>query len=355
MGQHQATAIAVVPVTRQDLATTLDLTGSLAAEHEVGIAPRTSGRLISVQVNLGDPVRQGQVLARLDDGDLQARLSQAHAALASAQATLRQRQIDQANLSRQAARDEDLLHHDFIARQDYETSRAKADSAAAMVSLSRADIARQRAVVGEAQAALAQAVLVAPMAGTVSARHLDAGAMATPGSPVVSLVAPGALKVVIAVPETVLPKLKRHDTATVRVDAWPDQTFTAAIRRVAPIVSAETRTGQVELKVTDPGGKLRPGMFARVALPLERRRAVPVVPLAAVVSRDGAAGVFVTAAGKARFVPVTTGLTAGDRTELRTGPAPGTPVVTLGNNLLKDGDAIRLEGGKEQRRPRESR
>lgn len=343
-GERPATPVVLSTASVRDLATTLDLTGTLAAEHQVDVSPRQSGRLVAVTVNLGDRVAKGQVLARLDDVDLRARLSQTEAALASAQATLRQREIEYENLARQADRDKALLAQDFIARQDYDNARTRAESAKAMVSLSQAEIARQRAAVREAQEALRQAVLVAPVAGTVSARLLDVGAMATPGSPVVSLVAPGDLKAVVQVPESALPKLKAGTEASVTVDAWPETTFTAKVRRVAPAISTQTRTGQVELAVADVEGRLRPGMFARVSLTLEQRPGVVTVPRSAIVTRGGQSGVWIAEDGKAAFVPVQTGLSTDEAVELTSGLPSGAAVITLGNHQLTEGAKVQADG-----------
>ena len=343
-GMQQApVAVAFAPVEARDLIERLPLTGTLEATRQVALAPRTSGRLATVTVELGDAVAAGQVVARLDDVELRTRLAQAEAALASARATLRQREIDLDHRATLAKRDQELFTQDFIARQEMESSQAQAEGARAMLALARAELARAEAARREAQEALVQAAVTAPMAGVVAERLLDPGAMSGPAQPVVTLVAPGSLKTVVAVGEAVLPRLKPGASATVQVDAFPGRVFAAKVKRVAPVIARETRTGPVELEVADAEGALKPGMFARVELRLSERPQAPAVPRMALVQQQGRQGVFVAEDGKARFVPVTTGLADGDFIEVRQGLSAGQRVITLGNHLLRDGAPVQAE------------
>lgn len=337
----------------RDLKETLALTGTLAADRQVAIAPRVSGRLTEVLVQMGDPVKKGQVLARLDDAELQASVMQAQAAVESARATKRQREIDHTNLARQATRNRELLAKDFISRQEYEDAQAKADGAQATVALARSEVARQEAALREKREALSQAVVVAPMSGVVGARQLEPGAIAGPNQTVLTLVDGSSLKTVVQVPEAALARLKVGAPASAEVDAWAGRAFTARVARVSPVVSPETHTGQVELSLNDPTGALRPGMFARLDLTLQERKAAPTVPIQALVKQQDQDGVFVAESGKVRFVPVRTGVMTETHAEVLQGPAMGAAVVTLGNHLLRDGAEIRTEGERKRRKDAE--
>lgn len=332
-----------------DLKEILSLTGTLAADRQVAIAPRVSGRLTDVLVQMGDTVKKGQVLARLDDAELQASVQQAQAAVASARATKRQREIDHANLARQATRNRELLAKDFISRQEYEDAQAKADGAQATVALASSEVARQEAALRERREALSQAVVAAPMSGVVGARQLEPGAIAGPNQTVLTLVDGSRLKTVVQVPEAALPRLKVGAEAAAEVDAWAGRSFAARVARISPVVATDTHTAQVELALSDPTGALRPGMFARLHLTLQERKAAPTVPIQALVKQQDRDGVFVAEGGKVRFVPVRTGVMTETHAEVLQGPAMGTAIVTLGNHLLRDGAEIRTEGDRQRR------
>ncbi|MBO9542208.1 efflux RND transporter periplasmic adaptor subunit [bacterium] len=350
-GPGGAVTVSLEKVGPRDLMETLALTGTLAADRQVAIAPRVSGRLTEVLVQMGDPVKKGQVLAKLDDAELQASVQQARAAVESARATKRQREIDHANLARIAKRTRELLDKDFISRQEYEDAQAKADGAQATVALAASEVSRQEAALREKREALSQAVITAPMSGVVGARLLEPGAIAGPSQTVLSLVTAGSLKTIVQVGEAALPRLKVGSPATAQVDAWPDRTFKAKVSRVAPMVSTDTHTAQVELALDDPTGALRPGMFARIGLTLQERKGAPTVPIQALVKQKDQDGVFVAEGDKVRFVPVRTGILTETHAEVVEGPALGTAIVTMGNHLLRDGASIRAEGERKRRGP----
>ncbi len=333
-------AVNVVAVQPRDMAETLELSGTLEAKRQVALTPRIAGRLEEVRVELGDRVARGQVVARLDSADLENRLRQAEAALASAQAGVARQRVDAQEAARQLRTDLDLLAKDFIARQEVASDKARLDAARAAVRAAEADAARQRAALAEAREALSQATLIAPMAGLVAQRHADPGAMVSASSPVVTLVAPDLLETVAFVPESALVRIRLGTPATLSVDALPQRVFSGQVDRISPVVVPETREGQVEIAVKSAGGALRPGMFARVTLRLRTLPQVPALPQDALVVRQGTEGVFLAEEDKAHFRPVTTGLRAGGWVQLQAGPALGAKVVTLGNHLLQDGTPI---------------
>jgi RND family efflux transporter MFP subunit len=340
--------VTLAKVSPRDIQETLSLTGTLAADRQVAIAPRVSGRLTEVLVQMGDTVKKGQVLARLDDAELQASVLQARSAVESARATQRQREIDHANLSRTAARSRELLANDFISRQEFEDAQAKADGAQAMVSLARSEVSRQEAALREKREAMAQAVVVAPMGGVVGSRLLEPGAIAGPNQTVLTLVDASSLKTVVQVPETALARLKVGALAKAEVDAWAGRAFTARVARISPVVAPDTHTAQVELSLSDATGALHPGMFARLTLTLQEHKAAPTVPIQALIKQRDEDGVFVAEGDKVRFVPVRTGVLTETDAEVLQGPAMGEAVVTMGNHLLRDGAEIRAEGDRKR-------
>lgn len=365
--------VALAPVERRTLAEVLELTGTLEAGRQVAIAPRVAGTLVAVDVGLGDAVRRGQVIARLDDRESAASLAGAAAGLAAARAALSAREVDARHLDLQARRDRELFKGDLIARQDVEASQARLAGARAQGRQAQAEVARQQAAWREASEAGSRTQILAPMSGVIGVRHLDPGAVVSQATPIVTLIGQGSPKIMVQIPEAAIPRLRSGMPATVRVEAWPDRVFVARVVRVAPVIDPATRTGPVELLAADPKGLLRPGMFARVTLTTGVHSQAASVPLGALARLDGHPGVFVFTAnqvkaeerrgesrppdGLAQFVPIRTGIVTERYAELLEGPPPGARVMTLGSHLLKDGAAVQLaeEPAKQGRgRRRES-
>jgi HlyD family secretion protein len=237
---------------------------------------------------------------------------------------------------------------------DVEAAQAQADAAEAQAKLAASpftpqDLDAGRAAVGQAQAQvdivraqLRDLTIVSPVDGTVAERMLVAGAIASPATPIVSIVSP-ELEVAIPIDEGQLARVKTGQEAQITVPAFPGQPFAGKVTVVAPTVDQRSRTGQVKVEPTAEAlGKLRPGMFAEVKLVFERKSGVLTIPSAAVLGGTDPVVVLV-ADGLARRVPVQLGLRDGDRVEVLNGLQEGEAVV-LDAPDLRDGDRVNAVG-----------
>ena len=167
--------------------------------------------------------------------------------------------------------------------------------------------------------------------------HVDQGALLASNEPIVSVAELDPLRAFIYVIERDYPYLGIDQPATLTTDAYPDREFQGKVARIAQLMQDTTRQAAVQLEIPNPELKLKPGMFVRVQLQFKSKENATVVPRNAVVKRNGKQGVFTldVKGGKAHFVPVETGITAGERIEILS-PELRDPVVTLGNHLLTD-------------------
>jgi membrane fusion protein (multidrug efflux system) len=133
--------------------------------------------------------------------------------------------------------------------------------------------------------------------------------------------------------------------ASVEVDAFPGERFTGKVSRVSPVFDAATRTAAMEIEVPNPGYRLKPGMYARVALTIDRQADALTVPRSAVLDLEGQRGVYVVDELVAHFRPVRTGLQDAERMQILEGVGEGEQVVTTGALAIKDGDRVQLTGG----------
>ena len=349
------------PVTRGPVAERATIVGTLIGAATVEAVPKVNGRLQQVNVRLGDAVRRGQAIAKIEDREIREQVRQAEAAYQVSDATIRQREADLKLAQTNLDRNRSLLERQLLPRQTYDDTEARYQAAVAQLDLARAQHAQARARLDELRINLANTVISSPVDGFVGKRYLDAGAAVSPNAPVASIVDIRTVRMVANVVEKDVKTLNTGMEAQVEVDAFPGEKFVGRVSRVAPVFDPQTRTAEMEIEIPNQGYRLKPGMYARVQLTLDRRPNALTLPRAAVVELDGKSGVFVAngaaPASKsaqpggnggstltARFVPVVLGIRDADVVEVNAGVQEGMRVITTGALALKDGDRIIASG-----------
>lgn len=345
-GPRLPMTVELASVKRADMSQQMTVVGNLIGAATVETVPKVAGRLESVSVRLGDPVRKGQTLAKIEDRELLEQVNQAQASFQVSAATIRQREADlnlaQSNLDR--ARN--LLERQLIPKQTFDDADARYQAAAAQLDLAKAQHAQALARLDELKINLANTVISSPVNGFVGKRSLDPGAWVTPNSTAfLSVVDISVVRLVANVVEKDLRRISAGQHADVVVDAFPDEKFNGRVARVAPVLDPATRTAQIEVEIPNSGARLKPGMYARVDFTVERRDNTLVVPANALVDVQGKRGVFRPAEGNiAKFQPISTGLVDDQRVEIVAGLTEGDQVVTTGAAALREGDKIVLPG-----------
>ena len=363
---------------RAAIAEQILVVGNLIGAATVQVVPRVNGRLQSVNVKLGDPVREGQVIARVEDREIQEQVRQAEASYQVSQASIRQRDADLKLAKTNLDRSKSLFDRQLLPQQTFDDTEARYQAALAQVDLARAQFEQARARLDELKITLSNTLIVSPVDGFVGKRFLDPGAFASTNAPVASVVDIRTVRMVANLVEKDLKRVPAGTPAAVEVDAFPGERFTGRVSRVAPVFDPSTRTAEMEIEVPNPGYRLKPGMYARVNLTVDTRSAALTVPRNAVVEVDGKPGVFVAARSQpsdparasnspngtsgtgdakvmtAKFQPVETGIRDGDQVEIKSGIQDGAQVITTGAGALKDGDRIvaaaaEREGGRRDR------
>lgn len=412
----RAVPVEVRQVERRTLVEVLSASGSVQAVASADVASKVPGRVVEVLVQEGSPVREGQVLVRLDASDAWAQVQQAEAALAAARARVPQAalaaelvaqtaadQVRQAQAGVEAARAQvaladaqvaaaesaralaeadlqrvqQLFAQGAVAAQQVDAARAAAEAARAQheasqaqrraaeeqlrsaqaalrvaesnrqqASLRQRDVEQAQAAVRQAEATVRLARLQvqnltvrSPLSGLVTQRNVDPGEYAAPGVPLLTVADTSTVRVQLVVSETQVERLRPGQPVRVTVDALPGRSFLGRVEDRSPTADPHTRTFLVRVRIANPDGALRPGMFARGHVEVQRRVAVPAVPAEALVYEGRRAFVFVVNSGVARRRPVQPGLVAESWVEV-TGVAAGEEVVVAGQSLLRDGSAV---------------
>ena len=331
--------------TTGDISAQLNIVGNLIGEATVDVVPRTAGRLVSVNVKLGDRVTRGQLLAKIEDQEVNEQVKQAEASYAVAQATIRQREADLKFSEINLERSKNLFQRQLLPRQTLDDAEARQSASAAQLDLSRAQFSQAEARLEELRIAKGNTNIVSPVNGFVGKRNADPGAWASSQTPVVSVVDISSVRLVANVVERDLRLVNTGDPALVEVDAFPGESFKGRIARVAPVLDPATRTAEIEIEVPNAGFRLKPGRYARMSVTIDSRTGATLVPKSAIVDYDGKRGVFsMTSDNKAQFKPLEIGIEDETRVEARNGVASGDTVVTSGASSLRNGDTLVLAG-----------
>lgn len=219
---------------------------------------------------------------------------------------------------------------------------------AANVQALQAQVQQAESSLRDAKAQLAQTTLRSPIAGVVSERRMDPGAMATPGAPILTIVDIRRLWLDVPVQEQEAAQVTPGLRAEARFDAQPGRVYVGRVIRINPAANPQSRAVTARVEIQNPDRRIKPGMFGRVRLVTERRPDVLVVPREAVLRDENAAYVFVAEGETAARRPVTTGEEQEGVIEIRSGVEAGDPVLIQGHQQLKDGAKIRVAGGERR-------
>lgn len=309
----------------------LPLTGSLAPLTEATVKAKVAGELVAVTVREGESVKQGQVLARIDLTEVQARVAAREADVAAAKAQL---VWAEKNRNQQKA----LLDKSFISQSAFDNIQSNYDVAVAKLHAGDAELVVARKSLGDA-------VLVAPFSGIVSLRHAQPGERVALDAKVVSIVDLSRLQLEAAVPPAAIGQVRVGQAMNFRVEGFGEREFAGRIERINPAATAGSRSISVYAAIDNREGLLRGGMFAQGALTLSRVDNALAVPASAVREEIGQTFVYAIDGGIVRRKNVKVGPPdAAGRVQVLDGLAAGDRIVRVNLGSLREGVAARLSG-----------
>ena len=322
----------VAAIEARALAVTLPLSGSLTPLSQATVKSKVSGVVLGDTVREGVAVTAGQVVARLDAADQQARHAQQVAALKEAMARLSLAKKNNANSLA-------LLKQNYISQNSYDTTQNS-------VELAQANVESVQAQLDMARIALADTVIRAPLAGVVSKRHVQPGEKVAPDMPVVTIVNLQQLTLEAQVPAADIPRIKVGQLVNFNVDGYQDKAFSGKVARINPTTETGSRSMLVYISVENGDGLLRGGMFAKGNIVTEKSAVMPLVPLAAVRQEKDGTVVYAVVGGKVVAQPVTLGLRNEDEglAEVTSGLAAGATVLASKLDGVKPGSKVKLAG-----------
>jgi RND family efflux transporter MFP subunit len=390
--------VGVVTPERRTMEIKLAFTADIVPAKQAAIFSKVSGYIRRIHADRGDFVEAGQVLAEIDDLELQASTEQAQAMVGSSQAGLEMARStlegnraslenQRANLAkaravadndaRQAVRMKTLFERGLVSATDWENARTNSESSQAnvqsaeaqlrvadvqiataesQVRLSQAQLETNRAALMLARTNLANTKLVAPFAGFVAQRNLDPGAAVSAQSAGTNTSSVGILtlqdietvKVQIEVPERDIARVRVGAPVRLGVDPYQRETFTGSVARVVHNLDPRSRTMGVEVETPNPGRRLKPGMFARVEVLVETRPRALTLPPEALRLGDAKPSVMVVKNGIVEMAPIEVGLSDARGIEILAGLGDTDQVILQGKDLVKPKQKVRTTAAERR-------
>jgi RND family efflux transporter MFP subunit len=352
-GAAKAVPVTAAAVSFENRPETYEATGTVRARTAAALASKFMGYVQQVSVQVGDTVREGQVLVTLDARDLDANLRRAEAASAETRSAAPEADngiaAAKANLELAQAtfrRIDELASKRSVSAQELDEASARLKAAEASYQMAEArrkqlqsKIEQAEQEQGAARINRGYATITAPFAGVVTNKAVEPGNLAAPGIALLTVERAGAYWLEAEVDESKVKAVRPGMTARVTLDAL-ERSFEARVSEVMPVVDAVSRAYTVKIELPAVAG-LRSGMFGKAAFSLGQRQAL-AVPASAVQERGQLQSVFVVTNGEARTRLITTGRRLGSSIEVISGLAVGESVVLAPPPSLADGDCVEV-------------
>ena len=357
-------AITTATVDERPIDRFLRVTGSLAADEQAEVSAETTGRVVDTPVERGTRVAQGTVLARISATEASAQLDEAEANAAQIAARLgltveqafdvkRVPDVMNAKASLDLAESEfarmkSLLDQKVVSQSEFDQRRTQVEAARQQYQIaensaqqSYRSLQAARARVALARKSVADTTVRAPFAGLVAERLVSTGDYVTRGTRVATVVRIDPMRVELTVPEQSVALVRVGQPVRLTVDAYPNEVFDAKVRFVSPAVRADQRALTVEALAANPGGRLKPGLFATASIQQPQGPVALLVPLSAVETLSGTSRVYVVQDNKIEERIVTVGDRIDNLVEVTSGVRKGEVIASEPRGRLTDGLAVR--------------
>jgi len=322
-----ATPVVLVPVELRDVEDHIEASGQLLARYEAQIAAEVPGRITEILLLEGDQADAGAVVLEIDPERRKLEVEDARARLLEAEAALFEQK-------REESRIREL-------RSKQVASQAQLDRVETQIKLAHARLAAARSHLGIAERALRDASVCAPFEGLIATRSVNVGEFVNVGQGLFELVALDPLEVEFSVAEKDSSRVTLNSEIGVRVAPFPDESFRAVVTLVSPTIDVRTRTLRLKAVLPNPDRRLRPGLFARVDLGVDRRSGVPMIPEEAILYRADEEVVFLLTDGnRVERRSIETGVHLDGAVEVAAGLEGEELVVTRGHQDLIDGALV---------------
>jgi RND family efflux transporter MFP subunit len=345
----ESKVVPVVRAVRENLQTDVTLQGEFIPYQDIMVHAKVSGYVSMIKVDIGDRVKQGELLATLEIPELQDNINKAKASLSATEQEIDKAQADYSNLDQiyQRLADVAKAHPTLVAQQDLDTAKSKEVAALGALGAAQQHRDEAQAELGRLNTLAAYENITAPFDGIITNRFADLGSLIQAGTssdtqslPLVQLAQDSLLRLRFPVPEAQTPLIENGKQVEITVPAL-DRTFIGTIIRYAWLINRSTRTMTTEVDVENPQGLIKAGMYAYVKLPLRVSDQALAVPLQALTIGDSPTVMVLAKDGRLEERKVKVGIRTADKAEIVSGLEAGAPVVVGNRAGLDAGEKVK--------------
>ncbi len=344
--------VEVAQIQRGPIALQRTFSGELEALAEFVVAPKVSGRVERVFVNIADAVARGQIVAELDNDEYVQAVTQAQADLEVARAKLSEARSALEIADREFKRTESLLKRGVASDSEYDAAKQDQLARQAQLKVAAAEVTKAESSLETARIRLSYTKVTAGWTGgdehrVVAERYVDEGQTVAANAPLLLIVELQPIVGVVFVTEKEYAHLEPGQSVTLTTDAYPGEQYEGRIDRIAPVFRKSSRQARIEMTIDNPQLRLKPGMFIRATVVLARERDATIVPEQALTIRDDKDGVFIVSEDGRSVVwqMVNVGIRENGRVQIKGGGLSGR-VVVLGQQMVDDGSPIKIVAGQ---------
>ena len=349
-GQRTGTvAVEVAPIVEGPIRDLGLFSGTLIPKSQFVIAPKVSGKLKKLYVDIGDRLTNGQVVAQLDDEEYQQQVIQAEADLNVARANLEEARTGVELAQRDLERAESLHKKKIMSDSQMDAARAQFNAQESKSKVTAAQVSNRESALEAARVRLSYTRITASwQKGSevrfVGERFVDEGALLSSNSQIISVIELQPITAVIFATEKEYFRIQPGQEVVVTSTAFTGRTFQGTVTRVAPLLKETSRQARVEVDIKNDGDSLKPGLFVNTEIEFAHRDKAKLVPFSSLVQRGTQSGVFLadTENKKAFFKPIKVGIVEGENAEVLEPADISGYAVVLGQHLLQDGMNIIL-------------
>jgi RND family efflux transporter MFP subunit len=343
--EHAVPRVEVIAANVIDTDRALELPGTIQPLEETAVYPRANGYVRRWLVDIGDHVKEGQLLAEIDTPELDPQIEQAKADLAQAEASKLRVETDVGLSTAERNRYEELTPAGVTSREELERRRAQQKVDDANLKVAVATIASHEANLKRLQQLRSFARVTAPFGGTITARMVDRGALVgtSPPAPLFRLAATDPVRVFVQVPQDVAPSIKTGVTGSITVREYNNRRFTGTVSRSAGALDDATRTMTTELRVPNPDRALIPGMYVRVTIALPTPRRLYEIPATALYTdAHGVRVAVVDAQNRIAFRNIAIARDTGKTIEINSGLEGDERILRIASAALTNGAQVEV-------------
>ncbi|KXG78945.1 efflux RND transporter periplasmic adaptor subunit [Thermotalea metallivorans] len=338
--EEKPIAVETAKVAKKDILVKTTLTGTIKAVEEAKIVPKIPGKVVEVNVEMGDRVQKGDVLFVMEQQDAIGNVEQLEAAYQISTANLKKAQEQMDNAKTNYERMKALYEQGAISKQQFEQYELQASET--NLEVLNAQVEQSRIALENARTRLADYMVTAPISGVVTAVHINPGEMASSAVPAITMANTDQVLIETSVSEHLINKVHVGDIVDILVKSASQDYLQGKIIALSPAPSSNSLTYPVKIAIENADQAIKPGMFAEVLIVSEKKENVISIPSDAVVIREGEPIVFTITDGRAKLNKVSIGLDNGSDVEIIKGIQEGDRIVVKGQNYLDEGSKVNV-------------